>query len=82
MTGPEHYREAERDLDAACRASDKGRNEDAVFWHQSAQVHATLALAAATAVSDHGVMPVPDADAWITAASAWEPPVKVNGGAA
>jgi hypothetical protein len=49
MTGPEHYREAESDRDAAARASDRGQEEDAMFWLGSAQVHATLALAAATA---------------------------------
>ena len=50
MTGPEHFREAESDRDAAARASDRGQEEDAMFWLGSAQVHATLALAAATAL--------------------------------
>ena len=63
MTGPEHYAEAERILvavDAARRSAD-GRLVDPVMamqWQASlaseiaaAQVHATLALAAATALS-------------------------------
>jgi len=44
MTGPEHYREAENFLIRGERASDGG----ATFF-AAAQVHATLALAAATA---------------------------------
>lgn len=48
MTGPEHYRDAEEDLERACRMDSEGRIEDAAFWHREAQVHATLALAAAT----------------------------------
>jgi hypothetical protein len=50
MTGPEHYGNAESDLDNAARADDKGHHEDAMFWLAAAQVHATLALAAATAL--------------------------------
>jgi hypothetical protein len=49
MTGPEHYVAAEgfwRDAAAEWR---DGHNEDALFKLQIAQVHATLALAAATA---------------------------------
>ena len=56
MTGPEHYREAEAKLDAAhaiARPSSGHTDEDAVSLIgvalQRAQVHATLALAAATA---------------------------------
>lgn len=46
MTGPEHYREAERDLE---RAAEAGASDFEVQYHQArAQVHATLALAAAT----------------------------------
>lgn len=44
MTGPEHYREAENFLTRGERAADGG----ATFF-AAAQVHATLALAAATA---------------------------------
>ncbi|WP_410662789.1 hypothetical protein [Amycolatopsis sp. lyj-84] len=49
MTGPEHYREAE---DLIARAEDGNRSFE---YHQQlmnlAQVHATLALAAATAMA-------------------------------
>jgi hypothetical protein len=45
MTGPEHYREAER-LIAASGADDSYEPSQSL---QAAQVHATLALAAATA---------------------------------
>ncbi|WP_103347979.1 hypothetical protein [Amycolatopsis sp. CA-128772] len=44
MTGPEHYREAERLI----RTADRSYN-DAEFALAEAQIHATLALAAATA---------------------------------
>lgn len=43
MTGPEHYTNAEADLDHAARASDKGQQEDVTYWLGCAQVHATLA---------------------------------------
>ncbi|WP_329308407.1 hypothetical protein [Streptomyces microflavus] len=52
MTGPEHYREAERLIETAAdilRPHDEGPCEaDRVL--AAAQVHATLALAAATAL--------------------------------
>lgn len=68
MTGPEHYREAERllarlaDEDVMQDAKDTGISADAfavVLSHTvaEAQVHATLALAAATAASQ--------VDAWL-----------------
>ena len=51
MTGPEHYREAERLI--ATLPEDKPAGglsyEDMAMFHRCAQVHATLALAAATA---------------------------------
>ncbi|MFZ4264471.1 hypothetical protein [Streptomyces arboris] len=54
MTGPEHYREAERLIETAAdilRPHDEGPCEaDRVL--AAAQVHATLALAAATALND------------------------------
>jgi len=61
-TGPEHYREAER-LDAAAAAAFKAvRPETATFMAHRAQVHATLAQAAATAMStDMGEI---DFEAW------------------
>lgn len=58
MTGPEHYREAEAKLEAARRIAHPGSghsDENAVTLVQvalqRAQVHATLALAAATALT-------------------------------
>ena len=60
MTGPEHYREAERLL--AISSSDNP------VTAAEAQVHATLALAAATALNDSGSgdgLPYPDWSAWI-----------------
>lgn len=56
MTGPEHYTEAERRL---LMAWEDGRTpENSTHLVAEAQVHATLALAAATALS----APVVDAD--------------------
>jgi hypothetical protein len=77
MTGPEHYREAESDRDAAARASDKGRQDDAMFWLLSAQVHAALAQAAATALRLHYTPEDgnPDLRAWCKAASERAPEV-------
>jgi len=66
-TGPEHYREAERLLNGL-----KTRDGSALFVEDgneqvlaAAQVHATLALAAATAMSGtkNGMAPV-DFKAW------------------
>jgi hypothetical protein len=66
MTGPEHYAEAERLLAVA------DRNTRGVTYDQewaltltAAQVHATLALAAATAVGTAG----PDGHAWADVAA-------------
>jgi len=42
MNGPEHYREAEKDIEHANRADDTA----APYYIARAQVHATLALAA------------------------------------
>jgi len=60
MTGPEHYTEAELNLDAAVEAETR----DAERFHLlHAQVHATLAQAAATI--DAGTVHVPTAhQAW------------------
>lgn len=61
-TGPEHYREAERIVSLI----DQGRiGQDMANSLAKAQVHATLALAAATALNDaDGGAPVADWDAW------------------
>lgn len=53
MSGPEHYREAER-LAGSVSADDLA----------AAQVHATLALAAATALIQPGQYRAADLDAW------------------
>ena len=50
MTGPEHYQEAETQAESAARAIDDRMFEDARVSLGLAQVHATLALAAATGV--------------------------------
>jgi hypothetical protein len=61
MTGPEHYAEAERLLTLADRHT-RGVTyaEEWTLTLTAAQVHATLALAAATAVGTAG----PDLHAW------------------
>lgn len=71
MTGPEHYRQAEARLEFAYRISlpDSGHTDEEAtllvgLALQRAQVHATLALAAATAMGQCAEMPVWDADAW------------------
>jgi hypothetical protein len=81
MTGPEHYRAAERLLAEAGHQSAEG-----VIWIRpenlaAAQVHATLALAAATAgqtsvLAVHHDINDMDVDAWHEAAGA-----KPQGGA-
>lgn len=71
MTGPEHYRRAEALLDMA---SDEDFDTEAErSRHAAAQVHATLALAAATALLSGagGVIPLAEFDAW--AKTAGEP---------
>ena len=52
MTGPEHYREAEKHLASA--AQNFLRGDDAASALAAAQVYATLALAAATALPPGG----------------------------
>ena len=74
MTGPEHYQEAERMLaGAGCATAETAGYVDPVLagpWLAAAQVHATLALAAATALANNEWMPDPDLGAWKEAASA------------
>jgi hypothetical protein len=62
MTGPEHYREAERLM---AEISPEWQAEPITVNVRQAQVHAILALAAATAL--HGVT---DHQHWFQAASA------------
>ena len=53
MNGPDHYREAEQLVrDAGCAQA--ARSDHAAFLMAEAQVHATLALAAATLHSGSG----------------------------
>lgn len=65
MNGPEHYREAERLARMALPVADPA---GALVIAQLATAHATLALAAATALNDNdaeaGGMPVADYRAW------------------
>lgn len=73
MTGPEHYREAERHLSAASHLDRPGGKpaDPSAAAHQlaTAQVHATLALAAATAAQDSAAgMTSADHKAWTEAA--------------
>ncbi len=66
MTGPEHYAEAERLLAVANRNNtDAADGQERTQTLSAAQVHATLALAAATAVGTAG----PDRQAWIDVAA-------------
>ena len=72
MTGPEHYREAERLLEeqGGCRAEEHPC-PFCVHGTTKAQVHATLALAAATALghlTESGPLSA-DRQAWIATAS-------------
>lgn len=76
MTGPEHYQEAERLLATAYDGnitSYEGENPEASRSIAEAQAHATLALAAATALSspvedDLAGLTVEEYDAWFAAA--------------
>jgi len=52
VTGPEHYTEAERLLDHAENEARGGHDHSEAMALANAQVHATLALAAATALYD------------------------------
>ena len=70
MTGPEHYREAEAAL-GTLYALEAGSPAEAARLAE-AQVHATLALAAATALSRYtpeDKFPEADKRAWYVAAS-------------
>lgn len=82
MTGPEHYQEAERLLATAYEdnlTAYEGENPAAARQIAEAQVHATLALAAATAAQD-SVAGTTHADckAWTEAAITPEPDYDVT----
>ncbi|RKT49293.1 hypothetical protein [Saccharothrix australiensis] len=65
MTGPEHYQRAERFARDAAQATDAAE-ESVLLRH--AQVHATLAAAAATALA--GDLSGPNAAEWAAVAAA------------
>jgi hypothetical protein len=76
MTGPEHYAEAERLLALADRHSTGATyRQEWGLTLSAAHVHATLALAAATAVGTAG----PDGHAWAEAAATKASPGKPQG---
>jgi hypothetical protein len=61
MTGPDHFRRAEELAAKASEYLGQGDGQDsAIVWAAVAQVHSTLALAAATALSTTG----PDSRTW------------------
>jgi hypothetical protein len=64
MTGPDHYRKAEELTAKAHNYLGQGEGQDsAAVWAAVAQIHATLALAAATALGTAG-----DDRAWVQVA--------------
>jgi hypothetical protein len=78
MTGPEHYARAER-LIAGVTMDGTHPDSSAIIRNDepetiaAAQVHATLALAAATALKDGDEgMGSSDYNAWVDAASEWK----------
>ncbi|CAL9367649.1 hypothetical protein [Streptomyces sp. enrichment culture] len=62
MTGPEHYMEAERCLGFA--SQDEGGSSMERYHLDAAQAHATLALAAATALPQQRMMALAEYKAW------------------
>jgi hypothetical protein len=74
MTGPEHYQAAERVFDGLYdEATPEGRAHDMKILAE-AQVHATLALVAATALrTGDGSMPSSEHGAWHRAAGTAKP---------
>jgi hypothetical protein len=76
VNGPEHYREAEIRLAEAALQRRGGFLEDAACEAAMAQVHATLALAAATASADvlaHHFESEDEANAWARATTPTTP---------
>lgn len=76
MTGPEHYTAAEEAIREADKALKNGHDPAAVDYAEmmlrKAGVHATLALAAATALAKTGQGRGVDMTAWEAAASLWK----------
>lgn len=66
-TGPEHFKKAQTLLERV-REHGYGDSEYTADLLAAAQVHATLALAAATAMIGVGEMPVSDSDTWMDVA--------------
>jgi hypothetical protein len=66
VTGPEHYREAERLLNTAVNTSSSSLAADC---RELAQAHATLALAAATALPVTRVLLAAEYQAWADVAA-------------
>ena len=64
MNGPDHYRQAERLTDDAQSAANAGHNGSATVYLAAAQVHATLALVAATALANRSQMSRDDGHEW------------------
>ena len=72
MTGPEHYREAERLINSAHEFNIEGDYAANTRCLAEAQIRATLALAAATALGTEGpgrTQPDKDKAAWFTVAA-------------
>lgn len=71
MTGPEHYREAERLLAEIRGLNPRNETSSAVMRcvQGAAQVHATLALAAATALPATRVLLAAEYQAWADVAA-------------
>lgn len=66
MTGPDHYRESERLLKVA---TDSPSGQQRVDCIAAAQVHATLALAAATAIPATRAQLLTEMKAWSAVAA-------------
>jgi len=64
MTGPEHYREAERLLDLADEMARGGHDHAETMAVGNAQVHATLALAATFGRMNSGGLSLMEQEAW------------------
>jgi hypothetical protein len=81
MTGPEHYREAER-LAKLASDYDGLPNNHHIQAGQLSQAHATLALAAATALvmGDNGNTPLRAYDAWAEVAGEAREPAPATAG--
>jgi hypothetical protein len=79
MSGAEHYVKAEGLLRFAAQLAERTVGDHAIDPDDvraslaatlaAAQVHATLALAAATAVARFDAMPADDSDGWLSVAS-------------